>query len=76
MSIVKIAIANKDRKVGAMVKALAVETSGFQSVKGATKDFLATHGFYQFRFPSNVKADEFRDSVRRYIPEIHAKIAL
>ena len=51
---VKITIRNKDRKIGAMVKALAVEVSGFVAVKGTTKEFLNNHGFYIFHFPSQM----------------------
>lgn len=53
---VKITIRNKDRKIGAMVKALAVEVSGFEAVKGTTKEFLNEHGFYIFHFPLQMKA--------------------
>lgn len=71
---VKVAIPDKDRKVGAMIKALAVEVSGFKSVKGTTKEFLKASGFYVFRFRTQGKADEFSDSVRRYIPKGFAQI--
>jgi hypothetical protein len=67
MNEVKVVIQNQDRKIGAMVKALAVEVSGFQAVKGTTKDYLARHGFYVFHFPSDVKAEEFKESVLTYI---------
>lgn len=73
-TVVQVSIANKDRMVGAMVKALAVETSGFASVRDTTKEFLATHGFYEFSFPNAAKADEFRAAVRRYIPESYANV--
>lgn len=68
MAIVRITIEGKDRMVGAMVKALAVEVSGFRSVTGATMKFLAANGFYEFRFPTESRADKFRDAVRRYLP--------
>lgn len=60
MNEVKVIIPNKDRKIGAMVKALAVEVSGFQSVAGTTKEFLKERGFYIFHFPSDTKAKAFK----------------
>ncbi len=74
MVLVRVKIAGNDRKVGAMVKALAVEVSGFQAVKGTTKEFLRNNGFYEFDFPSNYKADEFKDAVAKYLPESLATI--
>jgi hypothetical protein len=71
---VKINIQNKDRKIGAMVKALAVEVSGFEAVKGTTKEFLNEHGFYIFHFPSHMKAGEFKESVLEYIDSKFATI--
>lgn len=67
MNNVKITIINKDRKIGAMVRALAVETSGFEAVKGTTGKFLNEHGFLIFHFPSHKKAMEFKKSVLKYI---------
>jgi len=69
MTSVKIKIVANDRKVGAMVKALAVEVSGFQAVRGTTKDFLREHGFYEFNFPSDYKAVEFKQAVTKYLPD-------
>lgn len=71
---VKIIIQSKDRKIGAMVKALAVEVSGFEAVKGTTKEFLKEQGFYIFHFPSESKAEKFRESVLKYIDRKHATI--
>ena len=65
---VKIYIVGKDRKVGAMVKALAREIAGFQPVRGATKEFLSEHGYYLFDFPSPRRAAEFKEAVRKYLP--------
>jgi len=50
-----------------MVKALAVDVSGFVAVKGTTKEFLNNHDFYIFHFPSQMKAEEFKNSVLEYI---------
>ena len=74
MVTVAVAIENKDRKVGAMVKALAVEVSGFESVTGTTKEFLSEHGHYEFHFPTEAKAEEFRAAVRHYLPGTLAKV--
>jgi hypothetical protein len=74
MTDVRVNIQKKDRKIGAMVKALAVEVSGFESVKGTTKEFLNEHGYYIFHFPSPAKADEFKDSVMEYIDSRFATI--
>lgn len=71
---VKVAITGKDRKVGAMVKALAVEVAGFEAVSGTTKEFLHQNGHYVFHFPYGDKADEFRRVVRKYIPETFAQL--
>jgi hypothetical protein len=71
---VKVTIRHKDRKIGAMVKALAVEVSGFLSVKGTTKEFLNDHGFYIFHFPSKTKAEEFKKSVLEYVDSRFATI--
>ena len=70
---IKIFITEQDRKVGAMVKALAVEVSGYQSVKGATKEFLNKHGYYIFSFPTTEKVDEFEEAIRHYLPGCLAK---
>jgi hypothetical protein len=64
---VSVSIKDKDRMVGAMVKALAVEVAGFQAVKGTTKDFLETNGFYEFTFPSLGSGNAFRSAVAKYI---------
>ncbi|HXC01630.1 MAG TPA: hypothetical protein VNU49_03190 [Opitutaceae bacterium] len=68
MHTVKVFIGNKDRKVGAMIKALAVEVSGFEAVKGTTKEFLSAHGYYEFHFPSKGKAKEFQEAIEKYVP--------
>lgn len=67
MITVRIAIAGKDRRVGAMVKALAVEVAGFQAVKGTTKEFLKAHGYYEFHFEYAHQAEDFRATVAKYL---------
>lgn len=57
-----------------MVKALAVEVSGFQSVTGTTKEFLAQRGYYEFNFPDGTKAEEFRKVVQKYVSSSLAQI--
>jgi len=74
MAKVKVYIVGKDRKVGAMVKALAREIAGFQPVRGATKEFLSVHGYYLFDFASASRGAEFRDAVRKYLPTSLATI--
>ena len=68
MAEAKIYVVGKDRKVGAMVKALAREIAGFQPVRGATKEFLSAHGYYLFDFPSALRAAEFKEAVKKYLP--------
>ena len=60
--------------VGAMVKALAVEVAGFQSVSGATKEFLEEHGYYVFTFPTDLYAFHFKKAVRKYFPSGEASV--
>lgn len=69
---IKVTIYRKDRKVGAMVKALAFEISGPKSVVGASKDFLEDKGYYVFHFPSEATAEEFREAVTTYLPGLLA----
>ena len=69
MTDVKVLIRDRDRKVGAMVKALAVEVAGYPAVKGAVMGFLQENGYYVFHFPSKRSADKFRDAVSTYLPE-------
>ena len=71
---VQVNITGKDRNVGAMVKALAVEVTGFTAVKGTTKEFLKENGHYVFHFPNGEKAEEFKNLVRKYIPENFAQV--
>ena len=71
---VKISIYNKDRKIGAMIKALAFEISNKSAVDGAKKEFLQEHGYYTFHFPSSEKAEEFKKSVNMFLPSFFASI--
>ena len=64
MSRVKVQIAKRDRKVGAMVKALAVEVSGFKAVKGTTKEFLQENGYYEFAFPNQAIPNKIKNAKR------------
>ena len=74
MQTVKIAIHNKDRRIGAMVKALAFEIAGPSAVTGTSKEFLEGHGYLVFRLPSVEKVDEFKDAVAMYLPALLATI--
>ena len=71
---VKVSIDDKDSNVGAIVKALALEISGPSAVAGASKQFLQDNGYYAFHFPSNDAAEEFRKSVKRYLPGLMADL--
>ncbi len=64
-----VGIPSKDRNIGAMVKALAVEVAGFQATKGNTKERLATTGQYRFECPNEDSAGEFRDALQEYLPK-------
>jgi hypothetical protein len=70
---IKITIHANDRKIAAMVKALAFEVDGPKSVEGATKEFLETHRYLVFHFKSHEKADAFRDALIMYLPGIFAQ---
>ncbi len=71
---VTVAIREKNRNIGAMVKALAFEIDGPKSVKGSTKEVLETQGNYTFHFASNDKAKEFIASLGRYLPSYLAEV--
>ncbi|MGH8589953.1 MAG: hypothetical protein ACREXX_11675 [Gammaproteobacteria bacterium] len=68
----KVTIHGKDRKIGAMVKALAFEVDGPKSVTGASKEFLEKNGFYVFHFSSDSLAKEFSEAISRYLPGLLA----
>jgi len=70
---VKVTIHNKDRKIGAMVKALSFEVEGPKSVTGTSKDFLDQNGYYIFHFSSEETALKFKDALARYLPGLLAK---
>lgn len=72
MLTVPVIIAGKDRKVGAMAKALAVEVAGFEAVGGMTKEYLEEHGSYDFAVRTQAQADELRAAVARYLPGVLA----
>jgi len=69
---VKVTIHNKDRKIGAMVKALTFEVEGPKSVTGASKEFLEKNGFYIFHFSTQALASEFTDALSQYLPGLLA----
>ena len=74
MSAVKIVIADKDKNIAAMIKALALEVGSYAVVRGATKDFLQEHGCLYFNFFDEYQADKFRTLVRAYVPSKFAQI--
>jgi hypothetical protein len=69
---VHVSIHEKDRKIGAMVKALAFEIGNKDAVVGTSKEFLAAKGYYIFHFNSSQKAQEFREAVSTYLPDLLA----
>lgn len=70
---VTVFIRDKDRRVGAMAKALAFEVGGPTAVVGASKGFLEEHGCYRFHFKTEAAALEFREAVADYLPGTLAK---
>jgi hypothetical protein len=44
-------------------------------VKGTTKDFLRNYGDYEFEFPHNYQANDFRETVSKYIMSDLAMVA-
>jgi hypothetical protein len=76
MTIVRVNIAEKDRKIGAMVKALAVEISGYKAVRGTTKEFLSANGYLEFPFKYPFRAAEFRDTLGKYLPGKYATVQM
>ena len=64
----KVAPSNKDRYIGAMAKALAVEAAGFATVGGASHDSMFTNGCYLLRFSHRRQLDEFKRLVDIYLP--------
>jgi len=71
---VRVSIHNRDRKISAMVKALAFEVSGPPSVVGASKEFLEQNGYLMFHFPSREKVTEFQEDLGEYLPGLLASI--
>lgn len=71
---IKVAIHAKDRKIGAMVKALAFEVGGPRAVEGASKEHLETNGYLVFHFHSIERAKEFSGALDLYLPGFFARI--
>ena len=71
---IKVAIRDKDRNIGAMVKALAFEIDGSSSVKGSTKEVLETQDHYTFHLSNDEKANKFIVSLGSYLPSDLAKV--
>ena len=67
MPAVCVYVRERDLKVGAMLKALAVETSGFHSVAGANNEFLEQNGYFEFTFPNQESANSFKEDVEIYL---------
>ena len=67
---VKVTVADRNLKVGAMARALAFAIGSQKSVAGATNDFLELNGFLLFHFPFHSIAKEFRKDISYYL-DIH-----
>lgn len=65
---VKVFVHEKERMLGAMVKALSFETGGASSVKGVSFSTLSATSHYTFNFDSELKAQQFREAVSKYFP--------
>jgi hypothetical protein len=72
---IKVNITDKDRRVGAMVKALAFDIAGGAVVSGCHKEFLFEHGYYIFHFPDEAKAKVFRQDLAKYISVEKAQLS-
>ena len=68
MCTVVVDVVGKDKFVGAMVKAIAVQVAGYPAVSGASGDYLETTGYFEFPFPNPEAAERFRSTLRRYLP--------
>ena len=75
MTDVKIVFHANDRKISAMVKALAFEIDGPKSVEGVSKEYLEKNGHLVFHFRSEEKAKEFREAVALYLPGFLSRVA-
>lgn len=74
MTEVRVAFHANDRKISAMVKALAFEVDGPSTVAGASKDYLEAHGHLAFRFRTPEKAKEFQEALSLYLPGFLARV--
>ena len=74
MPTVQVVIQGNDRKLGAMVKALAFEIGNARAVKGASWAHMAIHGHLEFTFESKQKVEEFRNAVATYLPAKFARV--
>ena len=74
MNELKVTIVNKDKVLGAILRAIAVETAGFPVVRGMNQKYLKEKGYYIFRFSSQSQVDSFRSIVDDYIRDRHKGI--
>jgi hypothetical protein len=68
MIIAKVSIANRDEILGAIIRTLAVQAVGFQTVGGMNKRYLKDHGYYKFKF-STGQFEKFKSLVNGYVPD-------
>lgn len=74
MTKVKVAIQANDRKLGAMVRALAFDVGNISAVKGSSWTQMLSRGHLEFNFDSDQKAGEFRDALTTYLPAKFAHV--
>jgi hypothetical protein len=74
---VKVTFSDRDEILGAVIRALAVQAAGFQVVGGMNSAYLATNGFYRFKFSNPGQTARFIALVRNYVPTtLQAKLSI
>ncbi len=63
----KVTFSNPDEILGAIVRALAVQSAGFQAVGGMNKKYLQDNGYYRFEF-SQSQFERFKTLINDYVP--------
>ncbi len=74
MAKVKVAIQANDRKLGAMVRALAFEVGNTGAVKGSSWTQMLLRGHLEFNFATDQKAEQFRQALTTYLPAKFAHV--
>jgi hypothetical protein len=69
MIIAKVSISTRDEILGAIVRALAAQAAGVQTVRGMNKLYLQKHGYYKFKFDAD-QFEKFKFLVNGYVPDM------